>query len=71
MALFAGADGMAAYARIAAQLGRLLAPGGIAILESGKSQARAIAALCSVQGLELIGIRDDLGAAARSVAVRS
>jgi release factor glutamine methyltransferase len=69
-ALFAGRDGLSAYVRIVPQVRGLLRPGGVAVIESGKGQAGAIAGLCAAQGLEVIGIRDDLGGIARSIAVR-
>jgi release factor glutamine methyltransferase len=69
-ALFAGPDGMDDYVRIAPQLPGILAPGAAAIIEAGRGQAAGIARLCAAQGLEVIGIRDDLGGIARSVAVR-
>lgn len=69
-ALFAGPDGLAAYARIAPQLQRVLRPEGIAIIEAGLGQAAAISQLCVSQGLEVIGIREDFGGIPRSVAVR-
>jgi release factor glutamine methyltransferase len=44
-ALFAAADGLCEYRRLAPQIGRLLAPGGIACLELGAGQRDAVAAL--------------------------
>jgi len=44
-ALFAGADGLAAYREIAPDLPRLLAPGGAACLEIGQGQEQAVRAL--------------------------
>jgi release factor glutamine methyltransferase len=45
LALFAAADGLSEYRRIAPELGRLLAPGGLACLELGAGQRDAVAAL--------------------------
>jgi release factor glutamine methyltransferase len=42
-ALDGGADGLDAYRAIIVELGRLLAPGGVAILELGAGQERAVA----------------------------
>lgn len=69
-ALFAGPDGLAAYARVAEQLPSILVEKGVAIFEAGRGQPAAITSLCEAQALELVGIRDDLGGGARSIAVR-
>lgn len=59
-ALFAGADGLDDYRRLAPQIARLLAPGGIACLEIGAGQEQAVR--ISFAGQELrIGSRSDLG----------
>jgi release factor glutamine methyltransferase len=50
-ALFAGADGLDDYRRIIPELPRLLAPGGIAVLEIGSTQAEAVCALMRQHGL--------------------
>jgi release factor glutamine methyltransferase len=50
-ALFAGADGLDAYRRIATQVPPLLAPGGLACFEVGAGQAAAVAALLEAEGL--------------------
>jgi len=44
-ALYAGADGLSEYRRLAAEIPRLLAPGGLACLELGSGQRDAVAAL--------------------------
>jgi len=49
-ALYAGADGLAAYRALAPQLPRLLGPGGIACLEIGAGQAAAVSILMQDQG---------------------
>ncbi|HQT61366.1 MAG TPA: peptide chain release factor N(5)-glutamine methyltransferase [Acidiphilium sp.] len=51
-ALDGGADGFDAYRRIVADLPRLLAPGGLAILEAGIGQAQALIALAAAHGLD-------------------
>lgn len=51
-ALDGGADGFDAYRRIVADLPRLLAPGGLAILEAGIGQAAPLAALAAAHGLD-------------------
>jgi release factor glutamine methyltransferase len=59
-ALFAGADGLAEYRRLAPVLPALLAPEGIACIEVGDGQAEAVAALFEAQGLGT-QFRRDLG----------
>jgi release factor glutamine methyltransferase len=51
IALFAEGDGLAAYRRIAPDIKRLLAPGGIACIELGAGQAEAAAPLFEAEGL--------------------
>lgn len=50
-ALFAGREGLDAYRRLIPQLPALLAPGGIALVEIGASQAEAVGTICSRVGL--------------------
>lgn len=59
-ALTAGATGLEAYERIAADLPRLLAPGGRALLEFGAGQERALAGLFRERGFEDLGFARDL-----------
>ncbi len=59
VALFAGADGLDDYRIIAAQLPRLIAPGGMAAIEIGATQADAVTALLVAQGLN-VALRRDL-----------
>lgn len=58
-ALFAGADGLEDYRVIAAQLPRLIAPGGMAAIEIGHTQAAAVTALFAEQGLK-VALKQDL-----------
>lgn len=60
-ALDGGPDGLAAYRAILADLPRLLAPGGTAILEIGHDQAEAVRALAAGTGLEVREVVRDLG----------
>jgi release factor glutamine methyltransferase len=50
-ALFAGKSGLEAYATLAPQLPRLLAPGGLAAIEIGYDQAEPVTALLARDGL--------------------
>ncbi|HYI65004.1 MAG TPA: peptide chain release factor N(5)-glutamine methyltransferase [Allosphingosinicella sp.] len=52
-ALYAGADGLAAYRRLAPRIGRLLAPGGIACVEIGAGQEKKAGALFAAQGFTM------------------
>ncbi|WP_284694158.1 peptide chain release factor N(5)-glutamine methyltransferase [Rhodoplanes serenus] len=51
LALDGGPDGLSAYRAIAADAGRLLAPGGVLVVEVGIGQAGAVAALFTTAGL--------------------
>ncbi|HYN45057.1 MAG TPA: peptide chain release factor N(5)-glutamine methyltransferase [Allosphingosinicella sp.] len=57
-ALYAGADGLAAYRRLAPAFARLLAPGGIACLEIGAGQEDMVSALFAAQGFTTESRRD-------------
>lgn len=65
-ALFAGSDGLDDYRCIAPQLPGLLAPGGVAILEIGATQAEAVTALLEAQGF-VVALRHDLGGRPRAL----
>jgi release factor glutamine methyltransferase len=65
-ALFAGADGLADYRRIVPQLSAHLAPGGIAVLEIGWTQADAVSALVRAAGLNP-ALHRDLGGRPRVI----
>jgi release factor glutamine methyltransferase len=68
-ALFAGEDGLDAYRALTPQIGRLIAPGGIALFEIGASQAAAVRALFAAVDLESTVFRD-LAGRDRCVAVK-
>lgn len=57
-ALFAGADGLDDYRRLAPQLARLIAPGGVAVIEVGADQAAAVTTLLARAGLRATTRRD-------------
>ena len=58
-ALFAGADGLDDYRALAPLLPAQLAPGGVACIEIGATQAQAVASFMASQGL-VVHIRHDL-----------
>jgi release factor glutamine methyltransferase len=66
-ALFAGADGLAVLARLAAGVPALLAPGAGVALEIAPAQARDVARMLEAAGLTQVGVRRDLGGRPRVV----
>ncbi|WP_160122050.1 peptide chain release factor N(5)-glutamine methyltransferase [Rhodovarius lipocyclicus] len=68
-ALDGGADGLDAYRALAPQIARLLAPGGVAVLELGQGQGPDVSALMARAGLETREIRPDLGEIPRAMVV--
>jgi release factor glutamine methyltransferase len=68
-ALFAGADGLAAYRVILPQLPGLLAPGGLAVVEIGHRQGPSVSALAAQAGLAA-QVHPDLAGRDRCVALR-
>lgn len=60
LALDGGPDGLVAYRALAADLARLLAPGGVAAVEIGAGQANAVATILAGVGLVEVGRRRDL-----------
>ncbi len=69
-ALAGGADGLDAYRAIIAELPRLLAPEGLAVLELGIGQAEAVRALAGAAGLTVADIRPDLAGIPRAAVLR-
>nr|WP_279614788.1 peptide chain release factor N(5)-glutamine methyltransferase [Sphingomicrobium astaxanthinifaciens] len=67
-ALFAGAAGLDDYRRLAPQIARLLAPGGLAVLEIGATQAESVAAILAGHGLSS-GLRRDLAGRPRVLSI--
>jgi len=65
-ALFAGEDGLDAYRVIVPDLPRLIAPGGVAIVEIGHTQADAVGAMAAAAGLRW-ALRRDLGGRPRAI----
>lgn len=68
-ALDGGPDGLHAYRAVLAALPRLLAPGGIAVLELGAGQAGAVAALARAAGFGPPVLSHDLAGIARAAAL--
>lgn len=69
-ALDGGADGLDAYRAILADLARILAPDGIAVLELGAGQAAAVSRLAEACRLAVGQLRQDLGGVARAIVLR-
>jgi release factor glutamine methyltransferase len=61
VALDGGPDGLDAYRRLAAEIPRVLRPGGRFAVEIGWDQGRAVAALFEVMGAESVRVVRDLG----------
>jgi release factor glutamine methyltransferase len=70
LALDGGADGLAAYRGIAADLPRLLLPGGLFAAEIGAGQAACVSAILEQNGLAIDGFAADLGGVIRCVVAR-
>jgi len=68
-ALFAGPEGLDDYRRLAPEIGRLLAPGGLAAVEIGADQADAVIALFADHGLAG-SVRRDLAGRDRAIVIR-
>lgn len=71
LALDGGADGLAAYHALSPELGRLLKPGGIAVLEFGADQKESVAAILDTAGLKVDAVRTDLAGRPRCLLCRS
>lgn len=69
-ALYAGADGLDDYRRLAPQLGRLLTPSGIACIEIGQGQRDPVTALFAAEGFT-IESRCDLRSITRALVLRA
>jgi release factor glutamine methyltransferase len=70
-ALDGGADGLAAYRKLAAAAARRLSPGGLLIAELGIGQEADVAAIMSEAGLAVDGAaRPDLAGIPRALVVR-
>ncbi len=68
-ALDGGADGLAAYEAIIADLPRILAPGGLAVLELGAEQAKSVGELAQKAGFTFT-LRPDLSGIDRAITLK-
>lgn len=68
-ALFAGRDGLDEYRRLAPQIGRLIAPAGLAAVEIGADQGETAAALFAAHGLQPV-LERDLGGRPRALLIQ-
>jgi release factor glutamine methyltransferase len=67
-ALFAADEGLAEYKRLAPEIGRLIAPGGLAAIEIGHNQADSVRELLEAEGLQPRLARD-LGGRPRAMLI--
>jgi release factor glutamine methyltransferase len=67
LALDGGAEGLDAYRAILGDIGRLLAPGGTAVLELGIGQAHPVAAIARGAGLAIRALHSDLAGIPRAL----
>lgn len=58
LALFGGIDGLDHYRTLAPQIARLLAPGGVACIEIGAGQEKAVSGLFAAEGFTIASRRD-------------
>lgn len=70
LALDGGTDGLAQYRRLAPDLARLLATGGIAVIELGLGQQEAAAAILGEAGLESTAVALDLALRERAIVAK-
>jgi release factor glutamine methyltransferase len=68
-ALTPGPTGLEAYARLAPEIPRLLAPGGRAFFEIGADQGSSVPAIFAAGGLPVLGVLTDLDGRDRVVAL--
>ncbi len=68
-ALFAGPEGLDDYRAIVPQLGKLLVPGGVAVLEIGATQEEAVGAIARDSGFA-VSMRRDLAGRPRALVLR-
>jgi release factor glutamine methyltransferase len=69
-ALRGGADGLDAYRALGGHLARLLASGGLAVVEIGEGQRERVAGLLAGAGLKAVGVGQDLAGRERCLTFR-
>lgn len=69
-ALDGGADGLAAFRAILADASRVVAPGGLIVLEIGFDQGRTVPALAVQEGYTIVEVACDLAGRSRAVALK-
>jgi release factor glutamine methyltransferase len=67
LALDGGEDGFACYRKIMKKLPKILAKNGFAAFELGMGQQKELTALAGENGLEAVGVRNDLSGIARCI----
>jgi release factor glutamine methyltransferase len=70
LALDGGPDGLEPYRILLGETGRLLAPGGLLVVEIGYDQAKDLKTLAAAQSLEILKVAHDLSNNPRCVAMR-
>ena len=70
LALDGGPDGLDPYRIILSEAGRLLAPGGLLVVEIGYDQAQDVKDLAGAHGLEILNVAHDLSGSPRCVALK-
>ena len=70
LALDGGPDGLEPYRIILGEAGRLLAPGGLLVVEIGYDQAQDVKDLARAHGLEILNVVYDLSGSPRCVALK-
>ena len=70
LALDGGPDGLDPYRIILGEAGRLLAPGGLLVVEIGYDQAQDVKDLAGAHGLEILKVAHDLSGSPRCVALK-